>query len=208
MTAIETRNRNFFSGPVVEGVLCGDLARSDARTGPYRWILWWDKRAGVDEVAVDEDPATVPSDDRPGGARRRGPVHRRLHSHPALALTTKIVVGFVGTLVTLVGVVMLVTPGPAFVLIPVGLAILATEFEWAHRWLQKARRKAQEARLRAERMDPKTRRRRLLVAVAAVVVLLAAAVAYVVAFGWPSYAVSGWNRLRSVITWVPELPGM
>ncbi len=155
---------------------------------------------------MDEHP--VPSGDHPKAVRRRGPVHRRLHSHPALALTTKVVVGFVGTVVTLVGVVMLVTPGPAFVMIPLGLAILATEFEWAHRWLQKARRKAQEARLRAERIDPKTRRRRLLVTVAVVVVLLTTAVAYVAAFGWPSYAVTGWHRLRSVIPWAPELPGM
>jgi hypothetical protein len=30
----------------------------------------------------------------------------------------------------LVGIVFLVTPGPAFVVIPVGLGILALEFEW------------------------------------------------------------------------------
>jgi hypothetical protein len=32
--------------------------------------------------------------------------------------------------------VLLVTPGPAFVVIPVGLAILATEFAWARQWLR------------------------------------------------------------------------
>ena len=40
----------------------------------------------------------------------------------------------VGGTVLLVGVAMLVLPGPAFVVIPLGLAILATEFVWA-RWL-------------------------------------------------------------------------
>jgi tellurite resistance protein TerC len=40
----------------------------------------------------------------------------------------------------LIGVALLVLPGPAFVVIPVGLAILATEYAWARRWLRKARR--------------------------------------------------------------------
>lgn len=37
--------------------------------------------------------------------------------------------------VLFVGIAMLVLPGPAFVVIPIGLAILATEFAWARRWL-------------------------------------------------------------------------
>ncbi len=39
----------------------------------------------------------------------------------------------------LLGVVMIVTPGPAFVVIPVGLAILSIEFTWARHWLRKMR---------------------------------------------------------------------
>ena len=38
-----------------------------------------------------------------------------------------------GGAVLLVGMALLVLPGPAFVVIPAGLAILATEFEWARR---------------------------------------------------------------------------
>ena len=34
---------------------------------------------------------------------------------------------------------MLVLPGPAIVVIPIGLAILAAEFSWARRWLRKLR---------------------------------------------------------------------
>ncbi len=34
---------------------------------------------------------------------------------------------------------MIVTPGPALVVIPVGLAILAVEFVWARQWLKKLR---------------------------------------------------------------------
>lgn len=48
----------------------------------------------------------------------------------------KVVVALVGGTVVLVGVVMLVTPGPAFLVIPSGLAILALEFAFARRWLR------------------------------------------------------------------------
>ena len=43
-------------------------------------------------------------------------------------------VAVVGGTVLLVGVAMIVLPGPAFIVIPLGLTILATEFVWA-RWL-------------------------------------------------------------------------
>lgn len=48
----------------------------------------------------------------------------------------RIVISVIGTTVLLIGLVLLVTPGPAFVVIPVGLAILATEFAWARHWLR------------------------------------------------------------------------
>ena len=46
----------------------------------------------------------------------------------------RVVVAVVGGTIFLVGVAMIVLPGPAFIVIPLGLAILATEFVWA-RWL-------------------------------------------------------------------------
>ncbi len=51
----------------------------------------------------------------------------------------RIVVGVVGATVLLIGVVMLVTPGPALIVIPVGLAILSIEFTWARAWLRRLR---------------------------------------------------------------------
>ena len=51
----------------------------------------------------------------------------------------RIVVGVVGATVLLIGLVMIVTPGPAIVVIPVGLAILSIEFTWARIWLKKLR---------------------------------------------------------------------
>lgn len=51
----------------------------------------------------------------------------------------RIGVAIVGGAVLLAGVALIFLPGPAFIVIPAGLAILATEFEWARRWLGKAR---------------------------------------------------------------------
>lgn len=48
----------------------------------------------------------------------------------------KLVVAAIGFTVVLFGVVLLFTPGPAFVVIPIGLAILGLEFAWARRWLK------------------------------------------------------------------------
>jgi tellurite resistance protein TerC len=51
----------------------------------------------------------------------------------------RMVISIVGTTVLLIGVVMIVTPGPALVMIPVGLAILSIEFAWARAWLKRLR---------------------------------------------------------------------
>lgn len=45
----------------------------------------------------------------------------------------------VGIVVVAIGVALIVLPGPAFIVIPAGLAILSLEFEWARRWLQRVR---------------------------------------------------------------------
>ena len=59
--------------------------------------------------------------------------------HPTLRVAKRTVVAVIGGTVTLIGIALIVLPGPAFVIIPIGLSILATEFVWARRWLQKAR---------------------------------------------------------------------
>jgi tellurite resistance protein TerC len=51
----------------------------------------------------------------------------------------KIVVAVLGATVLALGVVMIVLPGPAVLVIPLGLGILATEFAWARRWLERLR---------------------------------------------------------------------
>jgi tellurite resistance protein TerC len=59
-----------------------------------------------------------------------------------LRFAKRIVVLIIGMTVLLFGVALIFLPGPAFVVIPVGLAILATEFAWAAHWLQVLRESA------------------------------------------------------------------
>lgn len=65
-----------------------------------------------------------------------------LRDAPDLRSGKRVVVGIIGGTVTLIGIALIVLPGPAFIVIPIGLSILATEFLWARRWLQKARKLA------------------------------------------------------------------
>jgi uncharacterized protein (TIGR02611 family) len=51
----------------------------------------------------------------------------------------KLFVGIMGGTVLLIGVVLLVLPGPGVLIIAAGFAILATEFFWARRALRNAK---------------------------------------------------------------------
>lgn len=134
--------------------------------------------------------------------------HRRLHSNRATSIATKVVVTLVGLLVLAFGLVMMVAPGPGLVGIVAGLAILATEWEWADRWVRAARRKLAQATEAAGQMDPAVRRRRILLTVGAVVVVVGSVAIYVAVQDWPDWAVSGWDRVQSAFGFVPDLPGM
>jgi len=58
----------------------------------------------------------------------------------ALRQVWRLIVLVVGVTVVGIGVAMIVLPGPAFVVIPAGLGILATEFLWARRLLERVKR--------------------------------------------------------------------
>lgn len=67
--------------------------------------------------------------------------------HPLFAtykLIKRIAIAVAGFTVLLVGVAMIVLPGPAFIVIPAGLAILAIEFAWAKRLLAEAKEKGSD----------------------------------------------------------------
>ena len=61
-------------------------------------------------------------------------------------IARKIVVAVIGGTIVLVGVVLLVTPGPATIVIPIGLVILASEFAWARMVLRRGKRAVEKAR--------------------------------------------------------------
>jgi uncharacterized protein (TIGR02611 family) len=60
-------------------------------------------------------------------------------------IVKRVLVGFVGGLITLLGVVALVAPGPGWLIIFTGLGILASEFAWAARVLTSAKGVASRA---------------------------------------------------------------
>lgn len=47
----------------------------------------------------------------------------------------RLVVALVGVTIVGIGIAMIVLPGPAIIVIPVGLGVLATEFVWARKLL-------------------------------------------------------------------------
>jgi hypothetical protein len=58
----------------------------------------------------------------------------------------KFIVALVGGTVLLVGVALLVLPGPGLPIVAAGIAILASEFLWARRALRKAKDAVAKAR--------------------------------------------------------------
>ncbi|WP_203971175.1 TIGR02611 family protein [Planotetraspora silvatica] len=69
----------------------------------------------------------------------------RIRATPAGRLTLKIVVGVLGTAIIVTGLIMVPFPGPGWLVVFAGLAVLATEFAWASRLLQIAKEKVMAA---------------------------------------------------------------
>ena len=97
-----------------------------------------------------------------------------------------------GFTVLFAGIAMLVLPGPALAVIPVGLAILSLEFAWAARLLEVAIEKAEQAKQSAKET---TATQRIIVAIAVVLGVAAIAVAVAI-WGVPSWVpfIGGFNR--------------
>ena len=75
--------------------------------------------------------------------------------HLTYKAARRIAVLAVGSTVVILGVVMLVTPGPGLIVIPIGLAILGLEFAWARVWLRKVRESIsnQNSQIHGERAE-------------------------------------------------------
>lgn len=91
------------------------------------------------------------------GLRSEDLPRRRWHDH-TVVYPLKLVVRFIGrngrrigvTIagfgLILIGIALLVLPGPGWLVIFAGLAVLSTEYVWAQRMLNKAKEKAQQAK--------------------------------------------------------------
>ena len=89
-----------------------------------------------------------------------GPAHAPAASglgQGAWRMVRRVGVTIVGSVVLGVGVILLVTPGPAFVVIPIGLGILSLEFEWARRWLREVKRRIGDVLPHGEREPVRAR---------------------------------------------------
>jgi uncharacterized protein (TIGR02611 family) len=109
--------------------------------------------------------------ERPTLVERLRAQRDRHHRRPRPVRALYVVAGFT---ILLAGLVLLITPGPAFVVIPIGLALLSLEFAWAEQLLEAAVKKSEQAKARAAES---TRIERVLSAIA--VLLMCAAV-----FAW------------------------
>jgi uncharacterized protein (TIGR02611 family) len=112
----------------------------------HRRDVWGDDPEEVDASETVAELEVV----EPGAARR-------WHDHPAFAPVKavarfiqrsgkRIAVTVAGFAVLLAGIALLVLPGPGWLLIFIGLTILATQYVWAERLLTAAKRKAEQAK--------------------------------------------------------------
>lgn len=66
----------------------------------------------------------------------------------------RLIIVIVGFTVLLIGVALIFLPGPAFLVIPLGLAMLATEFAWARHLLRRVKEKATDIASKARGTTP------------------------------------------------------
>lgn len=64
--------------------------------------------------------------------------------------TKRLIIAVIGFTVLLIGIALIVLPGPAFIVIPIGLGILATEFIWAKNLLHKVKDRIRNNKIRRE----------------------------------------------------------
>jgi uncharacterized protein (TIGR02611 family) len=72
--------------------------------------------------------------------RRLESILKRHNAGPVRLFLIRLVIGVVGTLVVLVGLVLVPLPGPGWLIVIFGLGILAIEFLWARRLMHFTRR--------------------------------------------------------------------
>jgi uncharacterized protein (TIGR02611 family) len=120
-------------------------------------------------VVTVDPPKPADADQAPQGEPRKPRIVERLEAqrerHRQRHLVVRVLYIVVGFTLLLGGIGMLVLPGPAFLVIPIGLAILSLEFVWAEGLLDRALEKGEIAKRKAAQTS---RTQRLLTAIAAV----------------------------------------
>ena len=137
-------------------------------------------------VSAGEPEAPAEVERNPGrGSGFRSKAPHFIRRNPALLMTWQVAVFLVGVAIIVAGIAMLVLPGPGWVAIFLGFAVLATEFVWAQQALTWSKRQAAKAASRA--LDPKTRRRNLIFLVVGVLLIAVGVLIYLRQQGLPPW---------------------
>lgn len=81
-------------------------------------------------------------------------IRERKERHKQRHFAVRIGFGLVGVLVVLAGIALLVLPGPGWLVIAIGLGILALEFDPIERLLEKVLERLEDAGERAQKAKP------------------------------------------------------
>jgi len=124
---------------------------------------------------------------------------RKIRSNPHSHLIYRIVVGVVGLIIVGLGLILVPFPGPGWLVVFLGLALWASEFEWAQRLLRLAKGTLQAW---AEWLRPQPWWMKG-------VVLVATAIAVAAVF-WLLFLISGVPGLfpDAIEDWLTSLPGL
>jgi uncharacterized protein (TIGR02611 family) len=115
---------------------------------------------------------------------RRFGFREALRRNRLLDVSYRVGVGVVGTLIIIVGIILLPLPGPGWLVIFAGLFVLSTEFEWAERLLHFARDKVHGW---TEWVKAQSLVVRMLIALGSLLILAAALWVYVAWQGIPGW---------------------
>lgn len=141
-----------------------------------------------EQPAAGEEPFNPPGPDWLYRLKVRITGHSALRRLIWRALATTL-----GVLILLVGLSMLVLPGPGWAVIFLGLAVLATEYAWAHRLLVVTKDKAQGAA--SSVWAPENRKRTIVLGMIALFLIAAVVSWYVYHYGWTLGGALGWFGL-------------
>lgn len=136
----------------------GESMRDSAEGVRRRVAVHVESLTGLSVVEVNVTVADIAGPDRDGTVDDSLPhavlrLRRRRTAHLQRGPIYRVAWVLGGVIVLLAGVVMLVVPGPALLVIPIGLAMLSLEFAWAGKVLESGVRGGMAAREHVGRAD-------------------------------------------------------